>query len=104
LSLELLVLADIGRDHLFDLPRAQQLSEPFAVDPGVVAGDREVFRSSIADCIDQPLGNAAQAEPAGANLHAVKEQTFQRGGGGGILLLSHGMALLNVMACRPWRI
>src|SRR6185503_11937507 len=39
LSLELLVLADIGRDHLLHLPGPKQLAEPLIVDAGIVRGD-----------------------------------------------------------------
>src|SRR5688572_19623186 len=41
LALELLVLADVGADHLLDLLGAQQLADAFVVDAGVVAGKRE---------------------------------------------------------------
>src|SRR3546814_1626708 len=72
LPLELLVLADIGGDHLPDLPGAEQLAQPLAVDAGVVARDGEVLDPRIADRVDQPLGNAAQAETARADLHPVE--------------------------------
>src|SRR3546814_7253076 len=55
LPLELLVLADIGGDHLPDLPGAEQLAQPLAVDAGVVARDGEVLDPRIADRVDQPL-------------------------------------------------
>src|SRR5690606_30464031 len=58
LPLELLVLADIGGDHLPDLLGAEQLAEPFAVDPRIVAGDRQLLGARVADRVDQPLGNA----------------------------------------------
>src|SRR3546814_798706 len=54
LPLELLVLADIGGDHLPDLPGAEQLAQPLAVDAGVVARDGEVLDPRIADRVDQP--------------------------------------------------
>jgi hypothetical protein len=40
LALELLVLADVGRDHLLDLARREQLAEAEAVDARVVGDDR----------------------------------------------------------------
>src|SRR6476619_1490255 len=43
LPFEFLVLADIGRDHLLHLPRAEQLAQTLTVDPGIVAGDGQVF-------------------------------------------------------------
>ena len=52
LPLEFLVLADIGRDHLLHLPRAQQLAEPFIVDPGIVRGDGEVLDPAPDNCVD----------------------------------------------------
>src|SRR5690606_37931453 len=77
LPLELLVLADIGGDHLPHLARAQQLAEPFAVDAGIVRGDGELLDTRIPDRLDQPLGNAAQAEAPGADHHAVEQQPVQ---------------------------
>ena len=78
LPLELLVLADIGRDHLLDLPRSQQLAEPLIVDAGIVRGDREVLDAVCDDRVDQPLGDSAQAEAAGRDGHAVEQQPFER--------------------------
>jgi hypothetical protein len=88
LPLELLVLADVGRDHLLDLPRAQQLAEPLIVDPGIVRGDGQVLDPAGDDRVDQPLGNSAQAEPAGGDGHAVEQQPVERGLGIGIDFLS----------------
>ena len=42
LALELLVLADVGRDHLPDLPRLEQDADAEIVDAGVVADDGQV--------------------------------------------------------------
>src|SRR3546814_2716542 len=47
LPLELLVLADIGGNHLFHLPRAQQLAEPLIVDAGIVGGDDEILDAAL---------------------------------------------------------
>ena len=76
---ERLVLADIGRDHLLDLPRLQQHAEAHAVDAAIVGHHGEVLDPGIADGEDQGLGDAAQAEPAGHDHHAVREQPGQRG-------------------------
>ena len=43
LALELLVLADVARDHLADLARREQLAEAEAVDARVVGDDRQVL-------------------------------------------------------------
>ena len=43
LPLEFLVLADVGRNHLADLPRPQQNPDAEVVDAGVVADDRQVL-------------------------------------------------------------
>ena len=84
LPLELLVLADIGRDHLPHLPGAKQLAEPFIVDAGIVRGDGEVLDAARDDRIDQPLGNSAQPEAAGGDRHSVEQQPFERALGVGI--------------------
>ncbi len=44
LPLELLVLADVGGNHLPDLTSPQQDPDPEIVDAGIVADDEEVFR------------------------------------------------------------
>src|SRR3546814_6066859 len=78
LPLELLVLADIGGDHLPDLPGAEQLAQPLAVDAGVVARDGEVLDPRIADRVDQPLGTAAQAETARSEEPTSEHQSLMR--------------------------
>src|SRR5205085_9533639 len=74
-------------DHLLHLATAEQLAEPLAVDPGIVAGDGEMPDPGRLDRVDQPLRNAAQAKPARADRHAVEQQALQCGGGVGIDLL-----------------
>ena len=86
---EQLVLADIGRDHLLDLPRLQQAAEPDAVDPGIVGDHGQVLHAGIADRVRQGLGDAAQAEAAGHDHHAVLENALECGFGVGIDLV-HG--------------
>ncbi|PAV93074.1 hypothetical protein WR25_07417 [Diploscapter pachys] len=55
LAFELLVLADVARDHLLDLAAAQQLAEAFAIDAGIVAGDRQILDARGLDRVDQPF-------------------------------------------------
>src|SRR5690606_33002241 len=81
LPLELLVLADVGADHLADLFRAQQLADALVVDPRVVAGESEVLHPARLDRLDQALGNAAQAKAARGDQHAVEQQPFEGRGG-----------------------
>ena len=86
LALELLVLADIAGDHLPDLARAQQFADPFVVDPGVVAGEREILHPRIAHRVEQPFGNAAPSEPAAGDRQAIAQQAVECGSGIGIEL------------------
>ena len=72
------VLADIGADHLAHLPRLQQHAEADIVDARVVGDDGEVLHAAVADRLDQRGGNAAQAEAAGHDRHAVAQQPGQR--------------------------
>ena len=46
---EQLVLADIGRDHLLDLPRLQKQAQPDAVDAGIVGDDGQILDAGVAD-------------------------------------------------------
>ena len=79
-----LVLADIGRDHLPDLPALQQDAEADAVDAGVVGDHRQILRAGALDRLDQLFGNAAQAEPARHDRHAVLDDAGQGRVGVGI--------------------
>jgi hypothetical protein len=63
LALELLVLADVRRDHLLDLARLQQLAQAEVVDPGVVGDDREVLAAAGLDRVDQRLGMPHRPKP-----------------------------------------
>lgn len=71
LLLEQGVLADIGGDHLADLPVFQQHAEAETVDAAVVRDHREVPDPAPADFRDQVLGNPAEAEAPGEDGHAV---------------------------------
>src|SRR3546814_14917647 len=72
--------------------RSEQLAQPLAVDAGVVARDGEVLDPRIADRVDQPLGNAAQAETARADLHPVEEEAVAGCGCVGVSLVRHESA------------
>src|SRR5205085_118517 len=78
LPLELLVLADVGRDHFLHLARAKQFAEPLIIDARIVRGDGQVLDPARLDRVDQPLGNAAQPEPARGDGHAVAQQSVER--------------------------
>ena len=83
--LEQLVLADVGADHLVDLAVCQQQAEAEAVDAAIVGDDRQATGSGVADRGDQVFGDAAKAEAAGHDGHAVEQHA--REGGGGVLSL-----------------
>src|SRR6201999_483353 len=78
---EELVLADIGRDHFFDLLRFQKNAERDAVNAGVVRNDGQVFRAEIAYSLDQFLRRAAEAEAARQHQHAVLHDVDEGGFG-----------------------
>ena len=79
LALELAVFAHIARNHLADLPRLEQQSQPPAVHAGVVARDRQVLLSRVAQGKDQRLRNAAEPKAAHRDRHAVFDNAVQRG-------------------------
>jgi hypothetical protein len=97
LALELLVLAHVGGNHLADLPRLQQQAEAETVDTGVVADGSQVLLAAVAQGGDQLLGDAAQAEAADGDGHAVLDQAFQGVGGAGVNLV-HELPLLVVLS------
>ena len=74
-----LVLADVRRHHLADLPRLEQQAEAEAIDAGVVGDDGEIARARVAQREDEILRNAAQAEAAGHHRHAVARQPGECG-------------------------
>ena len=74
LARELLVLADIGADHLPDHVPVEQLAQPPAVDPAIVADHRQPLDPARHDRVDQVLGDAAQAEAAGDDRHVVEQE------------------------------
>src|SRR5690606_26296399 len=92
LALELLVLADVGRDHLADLPSLEQLAEAEAVHARVVGDDGEVLHARIAQRGDQRLGDAAQAEAADREGLAVGHHVGERAARVGVALgCGHGI-------------
>jgi hypothetical protein len=100
LALEFGVLSDVAGDHLLDLPGLQQQAQAPVVDPGVVAGDGEALGSSVAQRQDQGLGNAAEAEAADRERHAVEDDVGQRRRGVGIDLVH---ACREVQCCDGWQ-
>ena len=82
LPLEFLVLADVGRDHLADLPRAQQRADAVIVDAGVVADDGEVLGAAAMQRGDQVFGNAAEPEAAHHDGGAIGNDGDRLVGGG----------------------
>ena len=81
LPLEFLVLADVGRDHLPDLPRPQQDAGAEIVHAGVVADDGEALRAARVQGANQVFRNAAHAEPA---HHDARSVGNERHGGVGV--------------------
>ncbi len=71
LALELLVLADVARDHLGDLLVSKEDPEPEVVDPAVVRDDDEVLGPELAQRADAVLRDAAEAEAACEDGRAV---------------------------------
>jgi hypothetical protein len=95
LTLEDLVLTDVGADHLGDLPGLEQDPEPVVVDAAVVGDHREVGGALGAERRDRRLRYARQAETADHERRTVGDVGdrlggvgVQFGGGGGL----HGRA------------
>ncbi len=72
---------------MLDLPGGEQLAEAEAVDAGVVADRGEVLAAAVAQGGDQRLGDAAQAEAADGDGHAVLHQPVEGGVGVGVELV-----------------
>jgi len=71
LALELGVLADVGGDHLADLPVLEQHAQAKAVDAAVVGDHGQALDAAALDFGDEVLGDAAQAKAAGQHGHVV---------------------------------
>src|SRR5580692_6686997 len=76
LPLELLVLADVARDHLGDLLVAEEDPETKVVDPAVVGNDDEALGPDLAERADAALRDAAQAEAAGQDGRPVRDVAY----------------------------
>lgn len=63
------------------MPRAQQLADPFVVDPGIVAGESQACDAAVANGIKQAFGNAAKAKASSGDQHVVGDYAFESGGG-----------------------
>ena len=81
LAHEFRVLANVRRDHLFDLFGLQQNADAKVVNSRVIGRKCEVFRASVFDSREQKLWNAAQAKAACRDEHAVMQQPVEGGGG-----------------------
>jgi hypothetical protein len=68
---EELVLADVRREHLDDLPVVEQQPAALAVDPHVVGDDREVAHPGVAQRSDEIARDAAETEAPDGDDHAV---------------------------------
>src|SRR3546814_18398472 len=63
------------------LPCSQQLADSLIVYPGIIAGKGQTLDSAVADRVEQPVGNAAQAKAAAGDQHVVTQQPVERGCG-----------------------
>ena len=77
LPLEELVLADIRRDHLFDLPRLEQNAQSGAIDPRIVRDDRQILDPEIMNGLDQNVRNAAKPKSSRHEDHSVLDDVGQ---------------------------
>src|SRR5579883_2078121 len=84
---EKLVFADVGGDHFFDLAILQEQADAEVVGAGVVADDGEVFDALAADRVDEIFRDAAEAEAAHQDGHAVAQ--VGDGGVGGVDAFVH---------------
>src|SRR5262249_22270636 len=71
LPLELLVFADVGRNHLPDLMRLQQNADAEVVDAGIVADDRQIACAACVQSVYEVFWNPAEAESPHQNRGAV---------------------------------
>lgn len=77
LALEFLVLAHIGRDHLLDLARLQQLAQTKAIHTGVVRHHGQIFHAAIAQGVNQCFRNTAQAKTADGDQLSISDHALQ---------------------------
>src|SRR6478735_7272549 len=88
LARELLVLADVGRDHAPDPFVAQQDPETPVVDAAVVRDRLEVADARVVDRTDEHTGDAAEPETTDRQRHPVGDALDGRGRAGDHLV--HG--------------
>ncbi|MNZ49236.1 hypothetical protein D3C78_669970 [compost metagenome] len=67
------ILANVGSDHLADLPVFQQHAQAEAVDAAVVGNHGQALDAHATDLRDQVFRDAADAEAAGNYRHVVGE-------------------------------
>ena len=77
LPFEFPVLAHVAGDHFANLPRLQQQAQRPSIHAGVVACHGQILLAGVAQRDDQRFGNAAQAEPAHGDRHAVFDDAVQ---------------------------
>src|SRR5690606_15763282 len=73
LPLERGILADVGSDHLLDLPFVQQKAEAEVIDAAIVGDDGEPLDAHASDLSDEVLRDAAKSEPSNDDGHVVCE-------------------------------
>jgi len=73
-----LVLADVARDHLSDLAGLEQDSKACSVDARVIGDEGQIPRARLAHRLDQSLRDAAKAESARHQGHAVLDLAGER--------------------------
>ena len=81
---ESLVLADIGRDHLLDLPGVEEEAKTNPINARIVGYDREVANPGVPDGLDQRLRDTAKPEAPGHDHHAVLQKAGKCRGSIGI--------------------
>src|SRR3546814_849149 len=74
---EQLVLPDIGRDHLPDLPVVEQGPQAKAIRTAIVRDDRQFPDRAMEQAGDQMFRIARKPEPAGHDRHPVEEDAGQ---------------------------
>ena len=90
---EQLVLADIARNHLPDLAAGQKDPQAEVVHAAVVGNHGQVLHAHLADARDQVLGDAAEAEAARHDRHAVEQHARKRVSGVLHYLAGHAVLL-----------
>ena len=78
LALKLSVLPDITGDHLANLPGLQQEPKPPVINASIVGDAGQLAGAGIPERHDEVLRNAAQAESAHRNAHAILDDACKR--------------------------